>query len=991
MYINCHSYFSLRYGVLSVEQLVKLAKEHDLKTLALTDIHNSSACFDFIKACRAEGIHPVVGMEFRQDDQLLYIALAQNQIGWQEINNFYAHYTHRNKPFPQIAPLWQHVYVIYPWQRREHTTLSEHEFLGIHPTEVRQLLRSRYHHRQEKLLVLQPLTFVDKKGHNVHRLLRSVDHNILLSQLMRSQQAGEGEGFVPPDQLKEAFAAFPQIISNTQNLLWSCQFEFTFGKSNTRQTYTGDKYSDMVLLEQLAREGLEKRYGPHHKEANRRLERELEIIAELNFNAYFLITWDFVRYGQHRGFFHVGRGSGANSIAAYCLGLTDVDPIELDLYFERFLNPKRSSPPDFDIDYSWKDRDEVIRYILKRYQQTHTAMIATYSTFKDKAAIRELGKVFGLPKREIDQLVHVRGNPPSDMNKTAKQVLHYAKLITGFPNHLSVHAGGILIGEKPIHAFSATDIPPKGFPITHFDMYVAEDIGLYKFDVLSQRGLGHIKMAVELVAENQGKVIDIHQVEKFKKDEKTREMLAQGQTMGCFYVESPAMRSLLKKLHCGNYLTLVAASSIIRPGVARSGMMQAYIRRHNGEAFNYPHPRMRELLADTYGIMVYQEDVIKVVHGYAGLSLAEADMLRRAMSGKSRHKNEFELIKGRFLDACKAKGYPQSVNEEIWRQIESFAGYSFSKAHSASFAVESFQSLYLKAYYPLEFMTAVINNFGGFYDTEIYVREARMAGATIHLPCVNTSTYYTRIIGRDIYLGFIHIKDQTTKIAQGIATERERRGTFTDMADFARRLPVSIEQLTILIRIGAFRFTATSKPALLWEMRLYVKRNYAGQADVLFPPETRQFELPELTTSALEDAYDEMELLGFPLCSPFKLIPPIPENAALIHVRDFPQYENRVVHILGYYVCAKTTATVKGERMQFANFLDREGHMFDVTRFPNIVKQYPMIDRGIYLITGKVVNEFGHHSMEMTAMKKWLYLPDPRYAGDGKVEEPVLV
>ncbi|MEM7513422.1 MAG: PHP domain-containing protein, partial [Bacteroidota bacterium] len=396
MYINCHSYFSMRYGVLSVKALVDLALTHQIPSLALTDIHNVSACFEFVKTCKENGIHPVVGMEFRVNDKLFYIALAKNLKGFQEINAFYSQYAHIGEPFPEIAPLWNNVYVIYPWKRRGHATLSEHEFLGIHPAELNQLVRSRYHHRQDKLVILQPVTFLDKRSFNQHRLMRAIDHNLVLSKLSHSQQANEGETFLSPTRLREAFEGFPQIVKNTEELLASCQFEFSFGVSHTRQTYTGDKYGDIVLLEQLAMEGMEKRYGLHNTEAAKRLERELQIIDKLNFNAYFLITWDFVKYSQHRGFFHVGRGSGANSLVAYCLGITDVDPLELNLYFERFLNPKRTSPPDFDIDYSWKERDEVIRYVLKRYRESHTAMIATYSTFKARAAIRELGKVFGL-------------------------------------------------------------------------------------------------------------------------------------------------------------------------------------------------------------------------------------------------------------------------------------------------------------------------------------------------------------------------------------------------------------------------------------------------------------------------------------------------------------------------------------------------------------------------------------------------------------------
>ena len=388
----------------------------------------------------------------------------------------------------------------------------------------------------------------------------------------------------------------------------------------------------MVLLESLAQRGLEKRYGTKNKAAQQRMARELQIIDQLDFNAYFLITWDFVRFSQSCDFFHIGRGSGANSLIAYCLGITDVNPLELDLYFERFLNPKRTSPPDFDIDYSWKDRDQVIDYVFKRYGQRHTAMLATYQHFKARSVTRELGKVFGIPKAEIDQLLSQPEIKASEVDEVTRQAVRYAHYIKGFPSHLSVHAGGILIANQPIHSYTATDMPPKGFPITHFDMYEAEAIGLHKFDILSQRGLGHIKEATNLVYQNHHINIDVHDIERFKKDEKVRRLLSTGRTVGCFYIESPAMRQLLQKLGCADYLTLVAASSVIRPGVARSGMMRAYIERHHGHPFQYLHQDLAEILAETYGVMVYQEDVIKVAHYFGGVDLAEADMLRRAMS-----------------------------------------------------------------------------------------------------------------------------------------------------------------------------------------------------------------------------------------------------------------------------------------------------------------------------------------------------------------------
>jgi len=285
-----------------------------------------------------------------------------------------------------------------------------------------------------------------------------------------------------------------------------------------------------------------------------------------------------------------------------------------------------SSPPDFDIDFSWDQRDDVTDYIFKRYGEKYTALLATYSTFKGKSIIRELGKVLGLPKNDIDIIV----NDPLATERHhpfAKHIFKYGKMMEGFPNYLSIHAGGILISEEPLNYYTALQLMPKGFPIVHFDMYGAEDLGFHKYDILSQRGLGHIKDAVTLIAQNKGMAVDIHDVPRIKEDPKVKAQLKSGQCIGCFYIESPAMRGLLTKLSCDNYVHLVAASSIIRPGVAKSGMMREYIQRfHDPESFSYIHPVFEDKLKETFGVMVYQEDVMKIVHHFAGLDLDESDV-----------------------------------------------------------------------------------------------------------------------------------------------------------------------------------------------------------------------------------------------------------------------------------------------------------------------------------------------------------------------------
>ena len=430
----------------------------------------------------------------------------------------------------------------------------------------------------------------------------------------------------------------------------------------------------------------------------------------------------------------------------------------------------------------------------------HVALLGTYNTFKNRSVRRELGKVFGLPPHEIERIQNDR-ILDNKLDKLSLLVRKYGRLLHGLPSHLSIHAGGILISEKSIHRYSATEMPPKGFPTVQFDMVVAEDIGLYKFDILSQRGLGKIKDALEIVRVNQPEEeeIDIHDVARFKEDEKVKSLLRSGRAIGCFYVESPAMRMLLKKLEVDHYLGLVAASSIIRPGVAKSGMMREYILRfRKEERRKNAHPILLDLMPETYGVMVYQEDVIKVAHHFAGLTLAEADVLRRGMSGKYRSREEFQKVRSKFFSNCKEQGHSDKITSEVWMQIESFAGYAFSKGHSASYAVESYQSLFLKAHYPLEYMVAVLNNGGGFYRWELYIHEARMHGGTIEHPCVNTSLPQARIEGKRIILGFVTLKELAHHSIESVVKARVLEGIFQGLYDFIKRTGLSLEQTCIL-------------------------------------------------------------------------------------------------------------------------------------------------------------------------------------------------
>ncbi|MFP4470481.1 MAG: DNA polymerase III subunit alpha [Bacteroidales bacterium] len=975
MIINAHSYYSLRYGTLSVDELVSGAARCGIETLALTDINNSTGIIDFVKACKAAGIRPVGGMEFRRANRLLYIGMAKNNRGFRELNEFYSTYSLQKKDLPDEPADFENVFVVWPFGSTPGRPLKEYEFIGVRPSQVRKLVGRV---DRSKMVIWQPVTFRDEDGFLLHRNLRAIHLNTLFTKLTDEDLAGRDEHLLSPELLRKAFEDYSDIINNTEKLLDQCSIDFDYKSIKNKQAFTGSRYDDKVLLEKLAFDGMVYRYGKGNPVAEQRVRHELDIIDKLGFSSYFLMAWDIVRYSMARGFYHVGRGSGANSVVAYCLKITDVDPIELDLYFERFINPKRTSPPDFDIDYSWKDRDEVIDYVFKRYGRQHTALMGTITTFKDRSPIRELGKVYGLPKAEIDHLVDF----PEQRHKrdsVTDQILRIAERMTDFPNLRSIHAGGMLISEEPITCYTALDMPPKGFPTTQWDMYVAEDIGFEKLDILSQRGIGHIKECADIVRINRGQEVDVHDVPSFKKDRQVKDQLKRAETIGCFYIESPAMRGLLTKLRCDNYLTLVAASSIVRPGVARSGMMREYIHRfHHPHDFEYIHPVMEQQLRETFGVMVYQEDVLKVCHHYAGLDLAESDVLRRAMSGKVRGKKEFQQIVERFFEKSKKLNRPDDITKEVWRQVESFAGYAFSKAHSASYAVESFQSLYLKAHYPLEFMTAVINNFGGFYKTWVYFNEARRCGAKISLPCVNRSEHKTTIYGDEIFVGFIHIQSLENKLALRMVEERRIRGVFADMEDFITRVHPGLEQLILLIRTGALRFTGNSKSRLLWEAHLFFgKSKKEVVQSSLFRVTGRSFELPQLEHSRVEDAYDEIELIGFPVTlTYFDLLKT--RFRGEIKAREMQANVGKTVRMLGEVVTRKFVKTVKGEIMHFGTFIDDEGEFFDTTHFPNSLKKYNFQGHGIYLILGKIESEFGFPSLVVEKMARLPVVKDPR-------------
>jgi DNA polymerase-3 subunit alpha len=664
-------------------------------------------------------------------------------------------------------------------------------------------------------LIAAPAAFFSgPEGYAVHRVLRAIKH--------LPPEAGPSQYLLPPGEAASRFPRDPRALDAAGELALSCDVVLPLGDWLLPHPPIPAGETEVGRLSALSYAGLARRVSNVTTAYLSRLERELEVIVRLGFAGYFLVVEDIARFARREGIPNIGRGSGAGSLVSYCLHLTHVDPVAESLYFERFLNPERRNPPDIDLDFSWRERDHVIRHVYETYGDENVCMIATHNTFSARSGFREVGKAFAVPEEEIG--VIARAVPHTSFEHFAEaiavrpesrraplkerpwqDVLEVARWIDGFPRHLSVHCGGVVVSPVPLTRRLSLERAAKGVAITQCDMYDVEELGLVKIDLLGNRSLGVLTDAVASVRDHTGKAPPVFPPERTYGDERTNAVISRGLSMGCFYIESPGMRLLLQRLKTRTFPDLTAVSSIIRPGVSESGMMDAYVARRLGEEPpKYADPGLEPILRETFGVMVYQEDVIRVAHEFVGLSLGEADLLRRAMSGKYRSREEMDALTASFFEKGRERGVGAGVLAELWAQIKSFAGYAFCKAHSASFAQLSYQVAYLKAHHPAEFFAALVNNQGGFYGTAAYVEEARRWGLRILPPDVNASE--NDFAGRDgrLRCGFFTLRGLRPAAMDALYEERGE-GPYRSFADLCSRLNRRIhrKEIEILIRAGA--------------------------------------------------------------------------------------------------------------------------------------------------------------------------------------------
>ncbi|MEW5875547.1 MAG: DNA polymerase III subunit alpha, partial [Candidatus Zixiibacteriota bacterium] len=881
----------------------------------------------------------------------------------------------------------------------------------LHPDGWRRHAWEKHRQTGLPLLAANSVWFARPEDYDRHRLLTAIGLNASLSSLRPHEIAGPTHWLQSPHEMASLFNDFPEAVANTLQVADQCDFRLDLGILRLPQfPFTGGRAS-FDLLRDKTEAGLVNRYRTVTDEVRRQVERELAIIREMRYADYFLIVADIVNAAKAMGIPTCGRGSAANSVVSYVLELTHVEPLSNNLYFERFLNRGRSDCPDVDIDFSWRDRDRVIDWVYRRYGRDRVAMISTHVTFAARGAVREIAKVWGIPVEQINAVCKrlpggwidgtiaeaARQDPRSQGlpidEEPWRTIFTLAEQLNGYPKHLGVHAGGIVIAPSPLTnhlplQLAAKETESGHVVVTQWDMYPVEDMGLVKIDLLGNRSLAVIDDAIRAVCDNTGTVIDYTQFNPVE-DERTRDMIRRGDTMGCFYIESPSMRSLLQKLDCNSFDGLVAASSIIRPGIASSGMMQAYIERfhhvrtHHGEHDPswYLHPRMRAALHETFGVMAYQEDVLKVAESIAGMSPEDSDGLRKAMS-KKRDFVAIERYRRQFVKGALDGGCRRDIADELWRQIESFSGYSFCKAHSASYALVSYQAAYLRAHHPAEFMAAVLSNYGGYYATFAYISEAKRMGVEILLPCVNASERHFTGAHGQIRIGLGQLRHIHTESIDQLLEERRRNGPFEDLAHFLLRVPMPVIEVEMLIRSGAFDAIAggLNRAQLLRQLILARTGKQGDNAKARHgsPHQQSLFPVPPLPRIGPVRDFSRQRMLaceadgiGFTVSAhPLDLFRDQLKGMPIVPAHRLGEKIGRQIMLVGWQVTRKRLWTRKDEPMVFITFEDTNG-LYETVMFPREYRRFaPLItSAGPFLMTGVVTEDYGALTVTIKSMR----------------------
>ena len=1029
VHLHTHSEYSLLDGASRTKDMVRRAKELNMPALALTDHGVMYGIVEFYEAALKEKIKPIVGCEVyvapknrfdksprKEDSPFHLVLLAQNNEGYKNLmrlsslgftDGFYY------KPRVDKEVLKQYhqglialsgclsgeVARLIQARKIDKAKDVAREYQAIFGKE-NFFLEIQNHNLEEQKYVNQELVSISKDisiplvaTNDNHYTFRSdhVAHDVLLCIQTGSTIDEEGrlrfsseEFYLKSRQeMENAFPELPEALDNTLEIAERCNVEIDFGNIYLPRFEVPEGSDLYFYLEELCEEGLKKRYEHIGPEIKERLQHELEVIKQTGFGDYFLVVWDFVNFARKHGIrVGPGRGSAAGSIVSYALGITNLDPIKYGLLFERFLNPERITMPDIDIDFCYERRDEVIDYVTRKYGREKVAQIITFGTMAARAATRDAGRVFNIPYGQVDKIAKLIPETPGvtiedalrvsaplsqeyEQDEITRKIIDTARALEGLSRQDSIHAAGVVISVEDLTNYAPIQRKGDAETVTQYCMDDIKKIGLLKMDFLGLRTLTVIGNALHIIERTQGKEINIDNVDF--EDQKTFQMLRKGDSIGVFQLESSGMRSLLKDLQPSTFEDVINLLALYRPGPLASNMVKDFVdRRHGRQPISYLHPLLEPILKDTYGIIVYQEQVMKIASELAGFTLSEADILRGAMS-----KKKPEVLaeqREKFIGGAISNEIDENRAGEIFDLMVHFAGYGFNRSHSAAYAVISFQTSFLKAHYPVEFMAALLTSIMGNKDKVAqYINECRRVDIKILPPDVNESFRNFTAVGsagqggQSIRFGLSAVRNIGDNAIGSIIEARKNKGDFTSLQDFCEKVDLSVinkRALESLIKCGAFDFSDATRKYLL---RIYEQAIEAGirrQKDI----QTGQFtffdlsgsgEAPELSGFQVSDpeakeefvkdqllSY-EKEMLGLyvsdhPLLGLEDLLR-VQTNASLAELAE--KRDGITLWVGGIVTNVSRITTKKGDIMLFLGLEDLEGSA-EVVVFPTIYQKY---------------------------------------------------
>ena len=970
--LRVHSYYTFLDSTLSPTAIVNLGKQHGMTSVALTDVGNLHGAVEFSQAAKSAGIKPIFGAELQVEGRpvLLYV---QNATGYHNLNRLLSHQANTAVDAGAVADQQRRP------MPRESLGLHNEGLIAVSPdTTLAKIFPRRFYEMATKNT--RPTIYPVVAAPSVHYgtsedslkydILQSIRTLTLLRQAHPEKRISGKLHFRTPAEMLAACREHPDWLAHSREIADRCNFEIPFGKPQFPPFIPPDGSCAHEFLRRLVMEGLRRRYRDRAEQHRSQIEQELRIITAVGYEEYFLVVWNILQDCRQHGITWITRGSAADSLVCYCLGISDVFPIRFGLYFRRFLNEERmalNKLPDIDIDFPHDRKDDVVNLIFAKYGQEHCAVVGGFSTFQARSAFADVAKVLGVAEREVrrftdhfpwgfgggwvpdepapqggSKLRELLSASPENRDlpineEPFKTALEMAEFLDGFPRYPKMHPCGVVLSRQPVHELTPTFIANKGYPTTHFDMDAVEAIGLVKIDVLAQGGLAAMRDASESLA-TRNIAVDFNALEPWR-DPKVWDLISGG-ARAVHHIESPAMTSLCRQCNVQDIDTLIAIVSVIRPGAANEGKKLAFTRRYQGlEPITYPHPSLESVLSDTFGLVVYEEHILQICEAYAGLPPGRADVLRRALN-KQRRETITE-IQQEFFASAEARGHSPEKTEEVWGLVTGFAGYAFCKAHSTAYGVEAYQSAWLKCNYPAEFMAAVLSNGKGFYHPLVYVLESYRLGLRFMPPSVNEPGPKFTVHGDAIRVPLSLAKGLSDKTTKRIFAERAQN-PFNSIADFHRRAHPLPEEMEIIIRAGALDEFGEPRTKQFWAAQFHrqTTAEQAGQGWLLPPPSLDRFPQVQLSEPTRRERLEaEVELYGYAVSGhPLELFPDVAWNT-YCPVNELSRHVGEIVVTCGLIVEQRTHHQITGEPMKFLTLADWTG-MVETELFAQTYKTY---------------------------------------------------